>query len=73
MIFAFLLTHVLDEIAGYVLPLRMMILEHSGHILAVAVVQVTGFTNRVYSDGLMKNKLETHLLLCIALNATPNT
>ena len=68
----YLMNYFPDEVVGFVLPLKMMTLEHSGHIHAVAEVQATGFINIVYSGGLMKNKLETHLLLCSVLNATPN-
>jgi hypothetical protein len=50
----------------------MMILEHNGRILVAAVAQATGFINFAYNVGLTKNKLETRLLLCTALNATPS-
>jgi hypothetical protein len=43
--------YISDEVVGYVLLLKMMTLEHNGHILVVAAVQATGFTNLVYSGG----------------------
>jgi hypothetical protein len=70
--FFYLLNDFADEVVGFVLPLKMMILEHNGRTLVAAVAQATGFINFAYNVGLTKNKLETHLLLCTALNATPS-